>query len=253
MDIAAQDPALTYQGRLLRGDQPANGTFEMQFRLWNSDGLEGVGAPVSPELTRNVVVSNGLFTTQLDFGSSPFSGALVWMEIGVRTNGAGAFTALAPRQPVTATPYAVRAAFFTGPVTDAQLPATVARIDQPWLSTNYVALSHASNRFAGSFNGTGEFAALTVGSNAVPLQNLHHGTAFVGSSTGGVKTITVGLPAPLGSTRVVATARSESPAEIFAVTARVVSATNVELNVLRLDTLGSGWTQPLVVDWLAWE
>lgn len=253
VDVAAQDPALAYQGRLLRSDKPANGTFEMQFRLWNSDGIEGVGSPVSPELMRTVTVSNGLFTTQLDFGSSPFTGALIWMEVGVRTNGAGTFMPLAPRQAVTATPYAVRAAFFDGPVSDAQLPSTVARAGQPWISTNVVSLSNSSNDFAGTFGGVGAFATLSVGSNGVPLRQLLHGTALVGTSTGGVKTVTVDLPGSLASTRLVATPRSENASEMFAVTARTISSTRIELNVLRIDAPGSGWTQSLVVDWLAWE
>ena len=136
----AQDSAFTYQGQLRRSGAPANGRFDMQFRLWDADGIVGVGAPVSASLLQTVAVSNGLFTVQLDFGAVPFTGALIWMEIGVRTNGAGSFTPLAPRQQLTATPYAVRAAFYSGPVSDAQLPQTVARLDQPLQSTNTISL-----------------------------------------------------------------------------------------------------------------
>ena len=45
----------------------------------------------------------------LDFGSQ-FPGANRWLEIGVRTNGGGAFGLLTPRQPVTPTPYAITSA-----------------------------------------------------------------------------------------------------------------------------------------------
>jgi hypothetical protein len=56
-------------------------------------------------------VSNGLFTVTLDFGPGVFTGPARWLEIGVRTNGSiSPHTALAPRQAVTATPYALHAA-----------------------------------------------------------------------------------------------------------------------------------------------
>src|SRR5262249_25167183 len=74
-----------------------------------------------------VVVTDGLFATLLDFGAN-FPGADRWLEIGVRTNGAGlvGFTTLIPRQPLTASPYAITAANVTGPINGASiLPGTV--------------------------------------------------------------------------------------------------------------------------------
>ena len=53
-----------------------------------------------------VVVSNGLFTTTLDFGLAPVGDC--WLEIGVRTNGDGAFATLSPRQHLTPAPRAIR-------------------------------------------------------------------------------------------------------------------------------------------------
>ena len=35
------------------------------------------------------LVSNGLFAVTLDFGAGAFTGVDCWLEIGVRTNGAG--------------------------------------------------------------------------------------------------------------------------------------------------------------------
>jgi hypothetical protein len=57
-----------------------------------------------------VVVPNGLLTVELAFGASAFNGEARWLEIGMRTSGgSGDFTTLRPRQPVTATPYALHA------------------------------------------------------------------------------------------------------------------------------------------------
>jgi hypothetical protein len=101
---AAQSTAFTYQGRLTSGTIAANGSYDLTFSLFSvSSGAGQVGstypAPATP-------VSNGLFTVTLDFGAN-FPGANRWLEIGVRTNGGGAYTTLSPRQAITATPYAV--------------------------------------------------------------------------------------------------------------------------------------------------
>ena len=104
---AALGSAFTYQGRLTDGGSPANGTYDFQFKLY--DAASG-GAQVGSALEiGDVTVSEGLFTVQLDFGSV-FDGNARYLEIGVRPgSSSGAYTALAPRQALTATPYALYA------------------------------------------------------------------------------------------------------------------------------------------------
>jgi hypothetical protein len=105
--VAQGTTAFTYQGQLDLAGSPAAGTYQMVFRLY--DGPSG-GPVHSGPLTNSVAVSNGLFTTQLDFGAT-FSIAPLWLEIGVRTNGsATAHVLLAPRHRLTPVPYAVYAA-----------------------------------------------------------------------------------------------------------------------------------------------
>jgi hypothetical protein len=96
---AAQTPlgtSFTYQGRLTDAGNPASGTYDLQFALF--DAASG-GAQVGTTLTRDdVVVSNGLFTVSLDFGTV-FAGNKRWLELGVRPGAStGAFTTLAGRQ-----------------------------------------------------------------------------------------------------------------------------------------------------------
>lgn len=105
----AGDPlgvAFTYQGRLDDDGTPANGTYDLRFRVY--DAAQN-GNPVGVLLSRNdLVVADGLFTTDLNFGSDVFTGDARWLEISVRPgNSGGAYTPLTPRQEITAVPYAL--------------------------------------------------------------------------------------------------------------------------------------------------
>jgi len=98
--------AFTYQGRLSDGTNFANGLYELRFSLY--DAPTG-GSQIGPALTNTYTpVSAGLFGVSLDFGAGVFNGTAYWLALGVRTNGASTdFTLLEPRQPITATPYAL--------------------------------------------------------------------------------------------------------------------------------------------------
>jgi len=120
---AAQGTAFTYQGRLTDDYSPANGLYDLRFAIYDAaSGGSTVGSPLTNSMT---TVTNGLFTVTLDFGASVFTGAERWLEIGVRAYEGGAFTALSPRQPITPTPYAIRAANFSGPVDAGQLTGII--------------------------------------------------------------------------------------------------------------------------------
>jgi len=104
----AQGTAFTYQGRLNSGSAPANGNYDVVFALYNDPLL---GSQVGSAITNSAVpVTNGLFTTTIDFGGSPWTGQLLYLQMLVRTNGNGALTLLAPRQQVTPAPYSILAA-----------------------------------------------------------------------------------------------------------------------------------------------
>lgn len=100
--------AFTYQGELKQTGVRANGAFDFQFELFNLDiGGSSIAAPV---LLEDVQVVDGVFTVELDFGSAPFDGDQLWLEVGVREGAsAGGYTGLLPRQKLTAAPYALRA------------------------------------------------------------------------------------------------------------------------------------------------
>jgi hypothetical protein len=104
--LHAQGTAFTYQGRLNDGANAANGSYDLRFALFDA---ASAGTQQGNLLTNSATaVSNGLFTVTLNFGNQ-FPGAARWLDLGVRTNGGTTFTALAPRQPLTPTPYAITA------------------------------------------------------------------------------------------------------------------------------------------------
>jgi hypothetical protein len=107
----AQGTAFTYQGRLQNGTNFASGKFDLAFSLYatNSDG----GAIAGPVTNAAVSVTNGLFTTTVDFGNV-FTGGSNWLQIAVSTNGANAFSTVLPRQQLTPVPYAVFASGIAG-------------------------------------------------------------------------------------------------------------------------------------------
>ena len=128
LSASAQGTAFTYQGRLTFGGASANGSLDLTFKLFDD---AAAGSQIGATLTNlNLSVTNGLVTVVLDFGTSAFPGADRWLEIGVRTNGSPAdFTVLSPRQKLTAAPYAMLAANFTGVISDSQLSPNVALLN----------------------------------------------------------------------------------------------------------------------------
>ena len=84
--------AFSYQGSLNDGGTPASGSYDLQFQLQTSAGVN-VGAPLVRE---DVTVAAGLFSVELDFGAAITSGDFR-LQIGVRPGAsAGAFTTLSP-------------------------------------------------------------------------------------------------------------------------------------------------------------
>lgn len=120
--LAAFGTAFTYQGQLLDGGSPANGTYDLQLRLF--DALSGGTQVGGTVVESSVPVSGGLFTVEPDFTASVFTGQALWLDIGVRPGGtSGSFTVLSPRQPLYAVPFALYSR--AGVATDVQCAGCV--------------------------------------------------------------------------------------------------------------------------------
>ncbi len=152
LQVAAQETVFTYQGRLQDSQTPAHGVFDFRFAIYDQ-ALAG-NLLASPLTNSSTAVANGLFVTSLDFGSGVFNGQPRWLEIGVRTNGsAAAYTILAPRQSITAVPYAVlaqTASNLLGVISAAQVSGTLNVNQLPAaVVTNYCTAVSLSGTFAG--------------------------------------------------------------------------------------------------------
>ncbi len=106
---AALGAGFTYQGRLDNG-APVTDTCGFQFGLWDAPGG---GAQAGVTQTVSAAVTDGVFTALLnsgaEFGSGAFDGDARYLAMAVRCPDSGPYTPLAPRQPLTAAPYALYA------------------------------------------------------------------------------------------------------------------------------------------------
>jgi hypothetical protein len=101
----AQSTTFTYQGKLTDNGAPQS-VYQMQFALY--DALAGgnqIGATIS---NPSIPVNQGIFSVQLDFGASVFTGADRFLQISVRRNASETYTILSPREKIASSPYSIR-------------------------------------------------------------------------------------------------------------------------------------------------
>lgn len=106
MSAGPVDSSFSYQGHLQDDGASAEGPFDLKFELFDepSAGIQIGGT----ELFEGELVSGGLFSVVLDFGTA-FDGQERWLEMSVcdaPCPDPGDFDVLEPRQQITAAPYA---------------------------------------------------------------------------------------------------------------------------------------------------
>jgi len=98
----------TYQGRLLDDNNPTDGPYDFEFKLYDSP--VGGNQLASTIDINDLDVIDGYFTVELDFNDpNVFNGDARWLDISVRPGDGSSFTVLSPRQQLTPTPYALYA------------------------------------------------------------------------------------------------------------------------------------------------
>ncbi|MCP4712558.1 MAG: hypothetical protein GY869_28365, partial [Planctomycetes bacterium] len=109
----AMGTAFTYQGRLNDNGLPANGQYDLEFKLFDDPNI-ATGMQIGPTVIHdNTNVYAGHFTVPLEFGNDPnlYIDAR-WLEIAVRSGeltDPNLYSTLTPRQPLTAAPVALYA------------------------------------------------------------------------------------------------------------------------------------------------
>jgi hypothetical protein len=168
----AQSPlgtTFTYQGRLETNGVPANGFYDFEFALYTN--AAGTGTQVGSTITQTGLgVTNGLFTTSLNFGDV-FTGYATWLSISARSNLTGSYTALTPLQELTPAPYAIFAdtsSNLSGTLDADRLTGT---LPAGVLSGTYgdaLTISNASDTFAGNGAGLNSLNASALATGVVP-------------------------------------------------------------------------------------
>ncbi len=177
LPVGAQGTAFSYQGRLNDNGSPANGIYDLQFTV--CDALTNGNFVAGPITDSATGVSNGLFCVSLDFGNGVFTSPNRWLEVAARTNGATAFTTLAPRQALTAVPYAVyaagagSAAGVSGSVSASQISGTLALVQLPGavLTNNEQGVSLTGNLIGNATTATTAGAVSSSGIDDASLDN----------------------------------------------------------------------------------
>ncbi|HQU82508.1 MAG TPA: hypothetical protein PKY59_05275 [Pyrinomonadaceae bacterium] len=104
----AQGNAFSFQGKLNDGTSPANGRYDLEFKLF--DAITG-GTQIGPTVSRpGTTLINGVFSVALDFGAQAFQNPnSIFIEIAIRPFGSpNQLTILGPRQQLTVVPFASR-------------------------------------------------------------------------------------------------------------------------------------------------
>lgn len=183
VNVWSQTSAFNYQGKLSDNNAAANGSYQMQFRLF--DAAAGGIQIGSSLMDLPVTVTEGIFSVKLDFGSDALSGANRWLEIAVRRNSSEGYTTLSPREQIASAPYSVRtlSAATADTATNAQNLGGVAA--SQFVQTNDARLSDARTPLPNSTNYIQNTLAQQPGANV----NIS-GSGLFGGNVG------IGTPSP---------------------------------------------------------
>jgi len=111
--------AINYQGRLTDSSgSPLSGTYTVTFRLYEA----ATGGTALDTDIHDVVVTDGLFNTEIDFDQSYFDGRALWLGVKVGTD-----SEMTPRQEFRPVPYAL--SLVPGAVIDGSLSGPVLKVN----------------------------------------------------------------------------------------------------------------------------
>lgn len=157
--IPAQTTEFMYKGRLTDSGIPANGAYDLEFKIFDS---ASAGTLLATLDRFNTTVANGDYTISLDYGSGIFNGGARYLEVSYRLSGTGnPYTLLSPRDNLTV-PYSINAANATTASNSTQLGGVTA---SQFVQTTDTRLADARNPLPGSFSYVQNSTAQQAGSN----------------------------------------------------------------------------------------
>ncbi len=188
----AQVTSFSYQGKLDEAGVPANGQYDFLFKLYQ---VPSGGSQVGSDFVRdNVQVTNGIFTTFMSFGTTPFlTSPLYYVEVAVRPGAStGVYTVLSPRTAIQTTPYSLKS-FASDIATNATLldgigSSSFVQTGDPRLTDARNPLPNSPNYIQNS-SGLQASANFNVGGNGTVAGNLSAGTVLANL----VSTTTLGV------------------------------------------------------------
>jgi hypothetical protein len=191
--------AFTYQGQLQFNGQPLTAECTFAFSLW--DALSGGTQQGDIVELNDVVVTNGLFTVQLDFGGTALGAGPRWLQTALVCEGGPMYGTLSPRQPLTATPYAYMAdTVAAGAVGSAQIgngAVTSLKIADGTITAADVDTSSVQRRVTGSCAGGTTLYQINSDGTVVcapemgDISAVNAGTGLTGGGTSGAVTLAV--------------------------------------------------------------
>ena len=162
-----------------------SGLYDFTFEVFDaSSSGNSYGGIISDNA---VLVTNGVFTVVLDFGSGVFTGPSRWLQISVSSNKLNNFSILAPRQELNPTPYAQYATASgsvpNASITSAQLAS--GSVGNSQIQANAVNASQiAAGQVVKSINGLADNVTLTSGPN-ITLNTAGNSLQISAPNTGG--------------------------------------------------------------------
>lgn len=164
----------TYQGRLVRNGTPVTNSCSFTFALFD-DSTAGNEKGNSPQAALGVSVSNGLFSTKLDFGPNAINGEARWLEISVFCSGDASPATLSPRVELSPVPHALALAGMRTPQT-ANTPNVIGGTPENSTATGVTGATISGGGFYDFVDGEGE---------PFLLEDEHHILDHFGTISGG--------------------------------------------------------------------
>ncbi|MEO6390570.1 MAG: hypothetical protein ABIP75_01885 [Pyrinomonadaceae bacterium] len=249
--IMAQTTAFNYQGKLTDGGSPATGAYLLQFSLFDAP----VGGNKSGITLSDVAVTatQGVFSTQLDFGASVYTGEDRFLEIAVRRNVGETYVTLSPREKIASSPYSVRT--LSAAQADVALDANkLGGVDaSEYVTTTSVGSSFIRNGLTqqtGNFNITGlGVLGGNLGIGTIPQLDLRldvNGNATFRTANGNVN-----FGTPSGETGLTITGTNRADIRFDGTTLKLLAGTGTGamastngINVNRFGNVGIGTVTP---------